>query len=178
MVKEMYGQFKDELNAYILRKVHDANDANDILQDSFVKIINNIDKVNQAHNIKPYLYKIVIHTISDFYRKKSSLVSHEELEDYDTTETLDEPFNRELAQCLRPFIDVLPAIYKDALILSELDNKSQKEIAILLNIPYSSAKSRVQRGRQKLKELLLACCTFEVDVYGNILEMKQNCGCS
>jgi RNA polymerase sigma-70 factor (ECF subfamily) len=82
--------------------------------------------------------------------------------------------------CLRPMIESLPAIYRDALIMVELDAMSQKDFAAQLNLTYSAAKSRVQRARQLLKEILIACCNYQFDRYGNIIdccnwEDKKSC---
>jgi len=80
--------------------------------------------------------------------------------------------------CVKPFIEKLPEKYKSALIAAEINNVSQKELAKQLDISYSGAKSRVQRGREKLKNLLQECCNFEYDTYGNLIKSnKKNCSC-
>jgi RNA polymerase sigma-70 factor (ECF subfamily) len=71
--------------------------------------------------------------------------------------------------CLRHMIEDLPPIYRDALIMVELEIMSQKEYAEKINLSYSAAKSRVQRARQLLKETLIACCNYQFDKYGNII---------
>jgi len=70
-------------------------------------------------------------------------------------------------------IKTLPDKYRDALEMSEINGVSHKEIAEELNISYSGAKSRVQRGREKLKEVLLHCCEIKADKYGNIIEYHE-----
>jgi RNA polymerase sigma-70 factor (ECF subfamily) len=63
--------------------------------------------------------------------------------------------------------------------MTEFQDISQKDLAIKLGISYSGAKSRVQRGKEKLKELLVACCAYQSDVYGNIINDENGkCGCS
>jgi len=80
--------------------------------------------------------------------------------------------------CIKPFINKLPPKYREALIASELENQSQKELAESLDISYSGAKSRVQRGREKLKDLIQECCDFEHDKYGNLIQSNSNnCSC-
>jgi RNA polymerase sigma-70 factor (ECF subfamily) len=77
-----------------------------------------------------------------------------------------------------PFIEKLPAHYREALRMTEFQDISQKELAERLNISYSGAKSRVQRGKDKLKALILDCCAYQTDVYGNLRAPKQTpCGC-
>ena len=64
--------------------------------------------------------------------------------------------------------------YNEALYFTEIKGFSQKELAEKLNISYSGAKSRVQRGRILLKNLLTECCTFHVDAYGTIIDYEKN----
>jgi RNA polymerase sigma-70 factor (ECF subfamily) len=74
-------------------------------------------------------------------------------------------------------LEYLPDIYKEAIILTEFLNYSQKELAVQLGLSVSGAKSRVQRGREKLKKLLTDCCSFETDTRGNIIDYKKRDKC-
>ena len=65
--------------------------------------------------------------------------------------------------------ELLPEKYRQAVYLTDIVGLSQKELAKSLGISYSGAKSRVQRGREKLKEIILQCCEVQADGYGNIL---------
>jgi RNA polymerase sigma factor (sigma-70 family) len=67
----------------------------------------------------------------------------------------------ELATCLQPLIAEMPETYRTALVLSEIEGLPQREVADRLNISLSGAKSRVQRGREKLRQHLLDCCEIE-----------------
>ena len=59
------------------------------------------------------------------------------------------------------------------MILSEIKCLSQKDIASILGISYSGAKSRIQRGREKVKELMYECCHYDIDSTGNVID--YNC---
>lgn len=84
---------------------------------------------------------------------------------------------RELARCLTPFIEELPAHYRQAVMLAELQGLTQREVASKLGLSVSGAKSRVQRARQKLQTMLLECCRLEFDRRGGVAdyESKGNC---
>jgi RNA polymerase sigma-70 factor (ECF subfamily) len=69
-------------------------------------------------------------------------------------------------------ISTLPAPYRDALVLTEFEGLTQKEMAERLGISLSGAKSRVQRGREQLKRMLLERCQFEFDRLGRIIDCK------
>jgi len=86
-------------------------------------------------------------------------------------------------------IEQLPDKYREAMMLTELEGMTQKDLSNQLGISFSGAKSRVQRGRGELKELLTACCHIEADHYGNTIDYhkvlttepgcdKAPCGCN
>jgi RNA polymerase sigma-70 factor, ECF subfamily len=76
-------------------------------------------------------------------------------------------------------IITLPEKYQIPVELYDIMGKKHKDIADILNISVSGSKTRVQRAREKLKEMLLDCCDFEFDAMGNIIDYKQKreCGC-
>ncbi|MGE5458424.1 MAG: sigma factor-like helix-turn-helix DNA-binding protein, partial [Methanococcaceae archaeon] len=74
-------------------------------------------------------------------------------------------------------IEELPDIYREALILTEFEGMKQKQLAESLGLSLPGAKSRVQRAREQLKQLLLDCCNFELDHFGNIIDYNQRNKC-
>ena len=76
----------------------------------------------------------------------------------------------QLAVGLREMIGSLPRPYQEALMLVEIEGLSQKEVAEKLDLSYSGAKSRVQRGRRLLREALVNCCHIELDRRGRIID--------
>lgn len=113
-----------------------------------------------------YIIKMAQNAVMDHFRSrhKHPIESSELLTAYS------EPSNTEVYNLsLLPFIDRLPAKYREALILCDLQGVSQKELAEKLNISYTGARSRVQRGRQLLKEAILNCCDYRFDRFGNII---------
>jgi RNA polymerase sigma-70 factor (ECF subfamily) len=109
--------------------------------------------------------------VTDYYRK----VNKNPVQDDDNIlaglkEEKEEVNEYQLADCcLRPMIMSLPQIYRDALIFTELDGFTQQQLANKLNITLPAAKSRVLRAREKLREIILQCCSYEFDKYGNIV---------
>ncbi|GJM34230.1 MAG: RNA polymerase sigma factor SigZ [Saprospiraceae bacterium] len=176
-VSNIWLEFHKELKGFIVNKVCNQADSDDLLQEVFIKIIHHQDKVSQAKNMRNYLYGIVRNAISDHFRKKR--------EAYEDLDGIPEPLSLEDEQslneaiaacCLKPFIDKLPEKYRDSLIMFEFQGMSLKDIAEKLNISLSGAKSRVQRGRIKLRELIIECCAYEADVYGNLrVREKESC---
>lgn len=178
-INEIWKNFHKELKSFIYNKTRNSSDTDDILQEVFIKIINNIDKVNQSENLRQYLYAIVRNAINDYFRKQKHFLTDSEIPDQ-ITESETQSLNETIAECcIKPFINKLSDNYKEALLITEFENVSQKELASRLNISYSGAKSRVQRGKEKLKELILNCCSLQSDVYGNLIDTDdKNCGCT
>lgn len=177
ITENIWNSFHKKLKSFILKKVNDENIANDILQDVFLKIINNANKIEQAKSIQQYIYGIARNTTIDHFRKSKKITNIEEFTFISKEET--ETLNTTIANCcIKPFIEQLPNKYQIALNKTEFENISQKELAKQLNISYSGAKSRVQRGKEKLKELILSCCNLTSDNYGNIIDTEdKNCDC-
>jgi RNA polymerase sigma-70 factor, ECF subfamily len=177
-VTAIWTDFHRELKAFILNKIRNSADTDDILQEVFVKIIRNIDKINQAENLRHYLYGVVRNTIHDYSRNQKQKIDNSAIEEK-ITETETQSLNTTIAEyCIKPFVNKLPDNYRNALLITEFQDISQKELAERLNISYSGAKSRVQRGKEKLKELILNCCAYESDKYGNLIDTgDKNCAC-
>ena len=176
--ENIWNDFHKELKNFILKKVKDENIANDVLQDVFVKIIDNSDKIEKATSIQNYIYAIARNATTDHFRNVAKKTEIEnQLLSFSEEET--QSLNATIANCcIKPFIKQLPDKYQVALTKTEFENISQKELAEQLNISYSGAKSRVQRGKEKLKELILACCNFPSDKYGNLQPVtSKNCNC-
>ena len=174
MIEQVWKNNERALKNYIQKKVPQSADADDLLQEVFLKITKNRDSVINAQNPATYLLAIARNVVNDFFRhqkiKEAAINRLPLLED-----TNEYNFNQHLANCcLSVFIGKLPEKYREALVLSEIQQIPQKEIAQKLDISYSGAKSRVQRGRQKLKAIILDCCPYKSDAYGNLIEPTQS----
>ncbi len=160
----------DRLLAFIRGRVRSPADAEDILQDVFVRIEARAGDLRDAGKLQAWVWRITRNAITDHYRSQARVGARagrpEEVElaaDPDVPAPDDDAARRELAGCLRPLIAGLAPHYREALELTALGDKTQREAAQRLEISVSGMKSRVQRGRDKLREALLACCAVELD---------------
>lgn len=153
---------KAQLRSYVIKRIDDIDAVDDILQDVYIKASSNLHQLKSKGSLKGWLYRIAHNTIMDFYRSRQP---YEALPDDLIAEEQDsgKQARDELAQCLRPLIDELPEKYGTPLRLAELEGISQQAIAEKLGLSLSGAKSRVQRGRVKFREQMMACCDFEMD---------------
>ena len=176
-VEYLWKDFESKLRSFIYSKVPDKAITEDILQDVFIKIHLKIHTLKDESKLKPWLYQITRNRIMDYYRQNKP-VNYPQLSGAEHDE--EESDNKVMDQAMQDMIGMmndLPREYCEALCLTELEGLSQKEYAEKIGIPYSSAKSRVQRSRKLLKDMLLTCCHYEFDKYGTVLSISKNCCC-
>ncbi len=180
-VAGIYKQFYSELLGYIKSKVKSSEDAEDILQNVFIKISSNLDKLAEEVKLKNWIYTITRNAIIDYYRinaNKKKVAVNEEISD-DILEPEEDPDpTKGLDQCMSSMIGLLPDEYRDIIIESEIKGVKQKDLADKYGIAYPSMRSKVQRGRERLKQLFYNCCHIETDKLGNVIEArgKTDCG--
>lgn len=173
--EQIWLNFGADLHSFIARRVANPNDAEDLLQETFVKIHRNLDGLHEDDKLTGWVYQIARNTITDYYRRNGhDLTSLEEQPEEDERLVAEEDGDeltvaQELALCLRPMVENLPDAYRQALWLTEFEGLSQVELAARLGISVSGAKSRVQRGRAMLRRQLLDCCKFEFDRRGGVI---------
>ncbi len=166
-----------QLKAYILNRISDPSLADDIFQDVFLKIHSKITTLKDDTKIRSWVYQIARNTIIDHYRKqkiKTEDIHSIELKDEgmlsDFEDSIEDNPTKEIADGLREMVEVLPEKYAQALLWVEFEGLSQIELAKKLGISISGAKSRVQRGREMLRDSLMNCCHFQFDRYGTIID--------
>ena len=176
--------FETRLRRYVGNRV-DSRWVDDVVGDILLKLVRNRDAVSKANNPLAFVLRAASNAIADHYRRKSA--EQRKLADLEneisnpeiSNSSPDDEITAELAQCVQPFIESLPDKYRNALLLTEINGLSQSEAARQLGISISGMKSRVQRGRIKMKEALLDCCTIELDRRGGIMDYEtrtSNCG--
>jgi RNA polymerase sigma-70 factor (ECF subfamily) len=172
---QIWRDYHSGLSGFIRRRIGDAELAEDILQDVFVKAHSRLDTLANADRIQSWLYQIARNTIIDYYRTRKDA---EPLPDEmaQRPEHNDEEW-RALGKCVLPMIETLPEGYREALRLSEIDDLPLKEVAQRLNLSLPGAKSRVQRGRERLKRAFLDCCHVKFDRHGMPIDWwpKKDC---
>lgn len=163
--------FSRHLRRYLMQRVRCKQDADDLLQEIFIKIHLKLYTLSNQESLTSWVWQITRHTLLDYYKQKRlPLVEIEEVASQ-AASSMPASFNQAMAECVRPFLDLLPASSREALELADLQHISQKELALRWNISYSGAKSRVQRARLELHALFTGCCQIEADAYGNLMQV-------
>lgn len=176
-ITDFWQEHKTRLHGFIARRVRDRDAVDDILQEVFLKADRGLHAVKSPGSISAWLYRIAANAIADHYRAQ---LPWEELPDDDelAAPAPERNYVAELATCLQPLIAELPVTYRSALLLSEIEGLPQKEVALRLGLSLSGAKSRVQRGRDKLRQKLLACCDIETGQGGVVGYERRDRKCS
>jgi len=171
--EHIWREYHTRLHGFIRSRVDDNSIADDILQDVFIRIHTKIHSLKQSSKIQHWIYQITRNAIVDYYRtrKKTEALPH--------TLAAPEPepsdkARQEMEYCIQPVIQSLPEHYRQALMLSEIEGLTQKEVAERQGISVSGAKARVQRGRRMVKDILLRCSHFEFDHRGQVIDYGEN----
>ncbi|MDM4018426.1 RNA polymerase sigma factor SigZ [Roseiconus lacunae] len=171
--EEIWRQLGDQIRSFFAARIRDHQTVEDLLQEVFVRIHSRLESVEDHQRIRPWIFQIARNLLTDHYRARSREASPlaEEIEcDCEIEPRLEDTVIGWLPQML----DQVPDKYRVALKLYELEGLSQQQIADRLDLSLSGAKSRIQRGRRKLKEVLYDCCSFEHDRRGNLIGFSRN----
>jgi RNA polymerase sigma-70 factor (ECF subfamily) len=176
--ERVWEEFHAPLQQFIRRRVSDEATAEDILQDVFLKIHQHMNALKDVRKLEGWIYQITRNAIIDAYRSRRQETTLEAAEALDLPEELpDDDLVSELLPSVRAMVRNLPEADRQALVLTEYQGLTQKELAERLGLSFSGAKSRVQRAREKLKQQLLECCHFELDRRGHIIDYQPRCHC-
>ena len=170
-IKNIWIDLNEELYRFINKKMKDEDLAKDILQESFIKILSNIDQLKDTSKLTSWIYQITRNTIIDYYRK--SRLQTFSIYNFDILENEADDFEySQLSNCIHQKIEQLSTKHHQAISLTSFKNISQKELANLLDISYSGAKSRVQKARNILKENIKDCPNAKFDKFGKLLDFN------
>jgi len=140
-------------------------DVNDILQEVFFKIHKHRHNLPHSNRLSSWVFTISRNTLIDYYRKNRV---YGELIDFAQEDNQSELVSndRSFSECFLPFINFLPQEDRELLEKVDIQGQKQKDLAKELNMSYSGLKSRVQRARNKMKDLFQACCEIKLDSAG------------
>ncbi len=172
-IENLYEKLHTRLLRFVAGRVGDSAEAEDIVQDVFLRIHTHLDQVREIEKLESWIFQVARNSVIDAYRRNKRTEPLVELPFEDEHPEPDAA--EELASYLTDIVQELPEPYREALLLTEYQGMSQKDLAKRLGISLSGAKSRVQRARLKVKENLLACCHVGFDRRGLICCYESCC---
>ena len=175
-------QFRGEIYNYIRCKVRDSGNAEELTQETFLKVGRALANGNRPEHFRGWLYQIARNTIIDFLKTARPLLPLEaapldQVEDEHALDSADDEFRKSLLVYTLKVIEGLPTEDRVALTLTEIDGLSREEMASDLGITVAAAKSRVQRARAKLRRAVEDCCRLITDPYGRVIDWQRRTRC-
>jgi RNA polymerase sigma-70 factor (ECF subfamily) len=168
----LWQEFAPPLRAFLARRVPPGVEPDDLLQDVFLRVLRHVGSLRETGRPEAWLYQIARNALRDTLRVRLRRDSRTDPLEADVAGEPDVADSRaaetELAPCLAGMIGRLPEPYRSAIELTSLRGLSQADAARQAGISVSGMKSRVQRGRERLRRMLVQCCEISVDVRGGV----------
>lgn len=161
---EIWLNYKDGLYAYLLKRVKDHTLAEELTQQSLMKVYTSCCSGRDINNVKSWLFQIAHNLMIDHHKKSSKIVTGipEQAEENNKDEYI------EAAKWIEPLIELLPEKYAHPLKLADIKKQKQDDIATELGLSLTATKSRIQRARKMLKDKIQECCLLELNDKGQL----------
>jgi RNA polymerase sigma-70 factor, ECF subfamily len=188
--EELFTGLHERLRGFVGRRIGDPDAADDVAQEVLLRLHRSLGDLRVEDRLDAFAYRIARNAIIDHYRSRAGAkeipAAPDELiarvdADGDTDEDPNEAKGREeLARCLEPLVRRLAEPYRQALTLTDLGKLSQVEAARVAGLSVPGMKTRVQRARAQVHELLTACCDVALDEDRHIAEVQRTgpCACT
>lgn len=159
--------YVDALYNFAYRLTFNEDDANDLVQETYMKAYRFFDSYERGTNAKAWLFRILKNSFINDFRKKSkepAKVDYQEVESYYNSEDVDKSITTDLrAETVQDMIgdevagalNALAVDFRTIIVLSDLEGFTYEELAKILDIPIGTVRSRLHRARNLLKEQLL-----------------------
>ncbi len=156
----------DLLYNFALRTTGNADDARDLLQETYLKAFRFWDKYEKGTNIRAWLFRIMKNSYINRYRKETrepGMVDYEDVENFydsiradstDTNDLQEKLFGNLLSDEVTQALQSLPGDFRTVVILADIEGLSYEEVAEFLNCPIGTVRSRLHRGRKMLQTQL------------------------
>ncbi len=170
-----WGELEARLKPYVARRIASKADVDDVVQEVFVRMHRGLLGLRDGERFGGWVYRIAEHAVADHLRMRTrqplAIGADQDLEaDTAESEQDDGGLAAELTECVALFVAQLSSTYREAITLTELEGLTQQEAADMLGLSLSGMKSRVQRGREKIRRLFEECCEVSVDSRGHVVD--------
>ncbi|WP_088324444.1 sigma-70 family RNA polymerase sigma factor [Polaribacter tangerinus] len=172
--QQIWTLYAQDLKNFILSKVKDKSIADDILQDTFIKIHTKKHTLKDVLKLKSWCFSVARNSIKNYWRNQQNTEEINELELADT-----QKLNKHTEQdCLEGILKSLPKKYRTPLFLSDIKGIKQQEIAKRLQQSLPATKSQIQRARKLIAKGFMDCCGFIQNEKGVLVgEIKEKKDC-
>ncbi len=166
-----------KVRGFIRRRVRDDATADDLAQETLLKVYRSRAALRDGQRLEAWLYRIARTTLIDFYRRQRPGAELPADLAAEPAEPADE-VTAAMTRSLRRFLAELPERYREPVRLAEFEGLPLAKIALRMGLSLTAVKSRVRRGRAMLKKKLQDCCRLEFDRLGKIIGYERRNGAS
>lgn len=162
-----WASHEPELRGWLRHRLGNPAEADDLLQDLFIKALRQGERFCSVQNARAWLFEVARNTLADRLRVARETVELPE----DLAAPVDEPDAVDtLTACLPRVLSELSAEDREAITLCDLQGMSQADFAAARGLNLSAAKSRLQRARQRLKQRMTQVCQVQIDDAGHVAD--------
>ncbi len=153
--EELVNRYEPKLIGYVMKKVKEVKDAEEVVQDGFVKVYRNIGRIDHKRRFASYLYTVIDHEVVDFYRRRKWVLPlFDEVIGDGENEMLEKIHREDEKKRVREKLDKLPENHKKTLWMYYFEELSYKKIAEKLRMPINSVKTNIKRAKESLYKLM------------------------
>jgi len=165
--EHLVSELRRPLFGYLCKMVGNGADADDLLQETLIRIAGGLPKLEKGVAVKSWAFRIATNLTIDHIRKNKRAGLVELTEDYDhSDESEDRLVLDEMNSCIREVIDSLPPDDRAAIVLFNLEGKTVSETAEILGISLGATKVRIHRAKKRLKEAMDRECAYYTTLDG------------
>ena len=179
--EEIYAEFLPKIRRYLARLLGEQ-EAEDTAQEVFAKVSRGLDSFKGQSKLSTWVYRIATNTAIDKLRSSAHTQPFGQTSLEENTGVANNPptipqadtltdqkvIRKEMSECVREYVDRLPPDYQTVLVLSELEEFKNREIADILQITLENVKVRLHRARARLKQELDDGCDFYRNAEGTL----------
>lgn len=164
-LEQVAGELSVPLLRYLGRYVGDHALAEDLLQETLLRIGHGLPGFAGRASLQTWAFSIATRVAADHYRKPANRVRIVEVDESVQLPGGDSPVDSrlvidEMSSCVREVIDSLPEDYRAAMVLHDLEDRTAVEVAAICDCSVATAKIRIHRARARLREALRGACDF------------------
>jgi RNA polymerase sigma-70 factor (ECF subfamily) len=162
----------DAVRSFVRRRVAHPQDAEDITQETLLRLYRHVDELRDVGALEGWMYRIARNAIADHHRGGARRPLPVDPAEHEIVgEAEEEPADALLVGCLQTLLRRVPDGYRQALELTDLGELTQEQAAVQLGLTTSGMKSRVQRGRRLLRAEITHCCQVSLDSHGGVADV-------
>jgi RNA polymerase sigma-70 factor (ECF subfamily) len=172
--KQVWTNYSEELKRFIISKVKNTSIADDILQDTFIKIHTKLHTLKDLTKLKSWCFSVARNSVLDYWKSTNQTF---EIANFENETEITKNTHTE-KDCLRRILEQIPKKYRDPLFLADIKGLKQQEVAKQLKQSLSTTKSQIQRARKLIAQGFINCCGFVINEEGNLvgeIQEKEDC---